>query len=395
MAAVPKTCTAAVINRLNEPVSIEEVNVPQEFEPGGMLVRTDVASLCGSDIHMWDGTIMLPIEPFLPIIPGHEMMGTVIDAGNVKHDAVGEPLAEGDRIIWSPATCGQCFWCRVTKQESLCPNRRNYNFASRPQVSVPGGRVFAVLLRLSRIGKISIPDEVKSEWASAASCALRTVVHAFEKLGAIHDYETVVIQGAGPVGLFATAMVSKAGVAKLIVIGAPEDRLRIARRWGANHVISVETADSKERHEQVMALTGGRGADLAIEASGAKLAFREGVDMVRRGGRYLAIGQTNTYEIPFVPSAVVGREMTIIGSLSAETADYYRAMESCATIAIDSTSTPWSPRVIRLPKSTTRTRRCAASAISSRSSFPTNKGRCRARFSLHQDAVTCCHRDTQ
>jgi L-iditol 2-dehydrogenase len=130
MATIPKTCKAAVINRIKEPVSIEEVEVPQEFEPGAMLVRTDVASLCGSDIHMWDGTIMLPIEPFLPIIPGHEMMGTIVDRGDVRCDAVGQPLKEGDRVIWSPATCGQCFWCRITKQESLCPNRRNYNFAS-------------------------------------------------------------------------------------------------------------------------------------------------------------------------------------------------------------------------------------------------------------------------
>jgi len=130
MATVPKTCKAAVINRIKEPIGIEEVQVPQDLEPGAMLVRTDVASLCGSDIHMWDGTIMLPIEPFLPIIPGHEMMGTIVDRGDVRCDAVGQPLAEGDRIIWSPATCGQCFWCRITKQESLCPNRRNYNFAS-------------------------------------------------------------------------------------------------------------------------------------------------------------------------------------------------------------------------------------------------------------------------
>ncbi len=327
MAAIPRTCKAAVINRLKEPVSIEEVTVPQEFEPGGMLVRTDVASLCGSDIHMWDGTIMLPIEPFLPIIPGHEMMGTIVDPGEVRVDAVGQPIGEGDRIIWSPATCGQCFWCRVTKQESLCPNRRNYNFASCRKYPYLVGGFSQYCYVYPGSGKIKIPAEVKSEWASAASCALRTVVHAFEKLGAVRDYETVVVQGSGPVGLFATAMASKAGVARLIVIGAPNDRLEIARRWGANHVISVETADSKQRHEQVMALTGGRGADIVIEASGARMAFREGVEMVRRGGRYLAIGQTNTYEIPFVPSAVVGREMTIFGSLSAETTDYYRAME--------------------------------------------------------------------
>src|SRR5579875_2287789 len=76
-----------------------------------------------------------------------------------------------------------------------------------------------------------------------------------------------------------------------------------------------------------MPLTGGRGADIVIEASGAKTAFREGIEMVRRGGRYLVIGQTNRDEISIAPSAIVGREMMLIGSLSAETTDYYRAME--------------------------------------------------------------------
>jgi L-iditol 2-dehydrogenase len=327
MATIPKTCKAAVINRIKEPVSIEEVNVPQELEPGAMLVRTDVASLCGSDIHMWDGTIMLPIEPFLPIIPGHEMMGTIVDRGEVRCDAVGQPLAEGDRIIWSPATCGQCFWCRITKQESLCPNRRNYNFASCRKYPYLVGGLSQYCYVYPTSGKIKIPGEVKSEWASAASCALRTVVHAFEKLGAVRDYDTVVVQGAGPVGLFATAMASKAGASRVVTIGAPQARLDIARRWGANHQISVEKFNTKERQEQVMALTGGRGADIVIEASGAKPAFREGIDMVRRGGRYLVIGQTNLDEVSIAPSGIVGREMTVIGSLSAETTDYYKAME--------------------------------------------------------------------
>ena len=326
MATIPKTCKAAVINRIKEPVSIEDVEVPREFEPGAMLVRTDVASLCGSDIHMWDGTIMLPIEPFLPIIPGHEMMGTIVDRGDVRCDAVGQPLAEGDRVIWSPATCGQCFWCRITKQESLCPNRRNYNFASCRKYPYLVGGLSQYCYVYPTSGKIKIPDEVKSEWASAASCALRTVVHAFDKLGAVHDYDTVVVQGAGPVGLFATAMASKAGASKVITIGAPQVRLEIARRWGANHLISVEKFNAKERQEQVMTLTGGRGADIVIEAQAPKPpSARESTWCA--GGRYLVIGQTNRDEVSIAPSGIVGREMTVIGSLSAETTDYYKAME--------------------------------------------------------------------
>ncbi len=119
---------------------------------------------------------------------------------------------------------------------------------------------------------------------------VRSVVHAFERLGTLREPEIVVVQGTGPVGLFSVVMAARSGAAKVIAIGAPAQRLEVAKKWGADHTISVDVPHA-ERVNQVKELTGGIGADLVIEGSGARSAFIEGVDLVRRGGRFLVIGQ--------------------------------------------------------------------------------------------------------
>src|SRR5215831_4649299 len=84
-------------------------------------------------------------------------------------------------------------------------------------------------------GLVKVPDAVKDHWASAASCALRSVVHAFERLGPLREPEIVAVQGTGPIGLFSVAMAARSGAAKVIAIGAPADRLEVAKKWGADY----------------------------------------------------------------------------------------------------------------------------------------------------------------
>jgi hypothetical protein len=99
-----------------------------------------------------------------------------------------------------------------------------------------------------RAGRIRVPDAVDSELASAASCALRSVIAAFNRLGALDYRDTVLIQGAGPLGLFATAVASMHAPRRLIVIGAPDARLELAREFGADATISIEAyPDPAER----------------------------------------------------------------------------------------------------------------------------------------------------
>ncbi len=327
MPNAPKTCMAALLKAYREPLAVEEVALPQELEAGAMLVKNDASSICGSDMHAWENPppASMGIAVSLPVVPGHEMMGRIADLGTVTHDSLGRPLREGDRIIWSPGVCGRCFWCTVAKRPSLCPNRRYFGVSSVKNYPHITGAFAEYTYVFPGCGLVKVPDAVKDHWASAASCALRSVVHAFERLGALREPEIVVVQGTGPIGLFATAMAARSGAAKVIAIGAPADRLEVARKWGADYTISIEVPHA-QRVERVKELTAGLGADLVIEGSGARNAFVEGVELVRRGGRYLVIGQVGPDAVTFLPAAIVGKELDIIGSLSGNVSDYYKAL---------------------------------------------------------------------
>jgi threonine dehydrogenase-like Zn-dependent dehydrogenase len=177
-------------------------------------------------------------------------------------------------------------------------------------------------------GRLKIPPEVSSELASAASCALRTVVHGFDRLGRVDNRDSVVIQGAGPLGLYATAMAVQAGAQQVIVIGAPASRLQVAQKWGAAHTINIDDVpDARERRSMVRSLTERRGADIVIEVSGGRTAFPEGIDLVRRGGRDLVIGQVGAQQPAIAPRLIVEKQLTILGVMSGDTDHYYKALQ--------------------------------------------------------------------
>jgi L-iditol 2-dehydrogenase len=182
---------------------------------------------------------------------------------------------------------------------------------------------------LPGMGIVKVPDGVKDEWASGASCAGRTVVHAFEAAGALENSETVLIQGSGPLGLFAAAVASRSGVSKVIVIGAPKQRLDVAKKWGATSIISIEEVpDPAKRVEMVMEITGGRGADVIFEMSGVTAAFPEGLDMVARGGRYVITGNISlTKSVPVRPALISSKNMRILGTWSGDVSHYYKSLQ--------------------------------------------------------------------
>ncbi|GIX47791.1 MAG: 5-exo-alcohol dehydrogenase [Candidatus Tectimicrobiota bacterium] len=329
MSSVPKSSRAACLVAFGQPLEIRELPIPETLEPGAVLVRTEVASICGSDVHLWQGEVGVRDRLPLPVVLGHEMVGRVVRLGpGVSRDSVGQPLAEGDRIVWTHASCGECYACTVTHQPTLCPRRRMYMFTScqQPPYLVGGFAEYVYVWPTS--GRVKVPDEVPSELASAASCALRTVVHGFDRLGRLEDYETVVIQGAGPLGLFAAAMALRAGVHQVILIGAPAVRLEVARQWGVTHTLDLDAMpDARERLRYIRACTEGRGADVVIEVSGGATAFPEGVAMLRRGGRYLVIGQVGGHEVALAPRLIVEKQLTVLGVMSGDVDHYYKALQ--------------------------------------------------------------------
>lgn len=329
--SLPKSCRAALVTAFGQPLEIRELPVPQEreLEPGALLVRVDVASVCGSDVHQWEGLTQALVPVELPIVLGHEMMGTVVAFGpGPREDSIGQPLKEGDRILWTHAYCGQCYECRVQHTPTLCRRKRQYMRLNCERFPYLTGGFAQYCYVFPASGRVRIPDGVPDGVASAASCALRTVVHAFDRAGRIEPHQRVVIQGAGPLGLFATAMASYAGVRELIVIGAPERRLALARRWGAHAVVSVEEfSTAEQRVARVKELTGGLGGDVVMELSGAPYAVAEGLEMLRPGGRYVVVGQLGGPLTPIQAALIVRKQATILGVQSADIGQFWKALE--------------------------------------------------------------------
>src|SRR5262249_3642277 len=133
---------------------------------------------------------------------------------------------------------------------------------------------------------MKLPDSVTFDAFIGGGCGLQTSVHIIER-ARITLGDTVLVQGAGAVGLSAAAPAKIAGAGRVIIIGGPSDRLALAQKMGADHVIDLDTTTPEERLARVLALTAGHGADIVIEAAGSARAFEEGVRLVRNGGAYV------------------------------------------------------------------------------------------------------------
>lgn len=329
MTALPTVSRAAVLRNFKEPLVIEEVPVPVTIEPGAALVKIEACSICGTDVHLWQGSLSLKVE--LPVIIGHEMVGRVIALGSgVENDSVGTPLRVGDRLVYTHTACGNCYFCTTARKPTLCENRRAYMYESMTRHPFLLGGFAEYGYVMPTAGRIVVPEGVSSELASLSSCALRSVMNAFSQLGPIDPSDVVVIQGAGPLGLLATANARVRGALKIIVIGAPVARLALAAQFGADLCIPVDTTTAEQRLEQVLAATAGRGADIVMEFAGVPSAFNEGLMLARKGGRYLVVGQLGEGKLEFQPSLIVKKNITVIGSFSGDARSYSLAIDFMA-----------------------------------------------------------------
>jgi L-iditol 2-dehydrogenase len=262
---------SAVVAKFKDPTELWRIPLP-EIEPSSALIRVDASTLCGTDAHRWMGhfTEGGGDQPFLqpltlPYIPGHETCGTIVETGGSIVDILNVPLKPGDRIISSYAHCGHCYYCRVSGQTTLCHDVKSYGH-SHPRKLMGGCGEYHYLPPGASF--IRVPDSVAPELAASAACALRTVMHGFEQLGSISTHESVLIQGCGPLGLYALAVAKDRGAKKVLIIGAPAARLAVAKEWEADYILELtEMADPDERVRWVRDLTSGRGADIVLNCA--------------------------------------------------------------------------------------------------------------------------------
>ncbi|MDH2425655.1 zinc-binding dehydrogenase [Sphaerisporangium sp. TRM90804] len=285
--------SAVVMTGPGAPLELRAFERP-EVEPGAVLLRTLGSEVCGTDAHLWKG--QLAGVPY-PIIPGHVSVGRVAalgpaDAtGDVARDVSGTPLEIGQIVTFLDVygTCGRCWYCTVGHATTRCPSRRVYGITLSADEGLLGGWSEYVYLKPG-VHVIPLPDGLDWRAFLAGGCGMPTALHAVT-LGEIAFGDTVVVQGAGPVGLCAAVLAQLRGAGSVIVVGGPEARLDAAARFGADAVVDIATTTPEERLAAVRDATGGRGADVTIEATGAPEAVPEGMRLTRDAGRYVVVGQ--------------------------------------------------------------------------------------------------------
>ena len=315
-----------------KPMVINEYPVPDP-EPGAIVVKTTLANVCGSDLHQWRGEFDVAKfgRPY-PQILGHEMTGRVHALGEgVTRDTAGTPLQPGDRVIWRYFyPCGSCRAC-MRRVFRACPFARAYLTTScdtAPHFYGAFGDYYYV-----RPGAaiFKVPDELPDETVAGINCALSQVVGGMQ-LAQLKLGEYVVIQGAGGLGVYATAVAKEMGAGKVIVIDGVKARLELATAFGADAVIDFEQLpDADQRVERVLELTDGWGADVVAELVGHPRVCPEGLRMVGRAGRYLEIGNISpglTYTLD--PQWLVGYNRSILGMVYYEAEHLQQALDLVA-----------------------------------------------------------------
>ena len=315
-----------VLEAFNQPLVMRDFEIPP-LQDGEVLIRLEAAGVCGSDVHMLRGED--PRTP-LPIILGHEGVGRVLEVKGEKRTVEGELLKSGDLILWNRGvSCHRCFHCAVLNEPALCKNRKVYGINRSSKVApYVNGCYSQEMLLTADTDIFKVTGEVDPAILVSASCSGATVAHAFD----LHrpDFgDTVLIQGPGPLGVYAVAFAKQLGAQEIIVIGGSENRLQTCREFGATLTLNRRELSLEDRKQAIMDKTRGRGVDFAIEAVGDPSAVHEGIKLVRSGGAYVSIGFSQppgNCQIDFFQE-VVSKNLKIQGVWVSGTRHTWQAMK--------------------------------------------------------------------
>jgi L-iditol 2-dehydrogenase len=269
---------------LTDPGQLELIDKPVPRPgPAEVLIRIDAVAICATDLEVISGGTPALIEGDLPFnknfTPGHEFMGTIVELGpTVDEFAVGERVA-----VEIHAGCGRCERCR----EGMYTSCLNYgqNYAGHDKGHRANGYTTDGAFTQYAVNHINtlvrVPEGISDETATLIVTA-GTAMYGLDVLGGLIAGQSIVITGAGPIGLMAVAVAKALGASPVILTDLVDARLAIGRKLGADEIVNAATTSV---HETVMRLTGGLGVNYAFECSGARTAVNDAIKLVKRGGR--------------------------------------------------------------------------------------------------------------
>ncbi|MCW4037099.1 MAG: zinc-binding dehydrogenase [Candidatus Bathyarchaeota archaeon] len=285
-------------------VEVRDVPVPKVMD-GYSLLKVKACGICGSDVHIYEWTPGYDVMiPYMPLILGHEFSGEVVEVGEGETE-----LREGDRVLAGPSRNRRGRSGRALRRE-------------RPPLTGPfAGAAMAeyVLVSSDRLWKL--PENVSYD--VGAMCEPLAVAMNAVLLSKILPGERAVVLGPGPIGLLTLLGLKAAGVYVFMTgKAADEKRLKLAKRLGADVILNVDEVDPVST---ILKSTGGRGADVVYEATGVPATIQEGLNMVRRGGKVVAIGIHSSPASINMLDLVRGAKQ-ILGSYSGPTSVWTREL---------------------------------------------------------------------
>ncbi len=255
--------------------SWDEVPDPAIQDPTDAIVRIDSSTICGTDLHILKGDVPT-VKP--GTILGHEAVGTIVEIGSAV-----TTLRAGDRVLVSCITsCGRCRFCKEGHY-GLCSGGGGWIFGHL----IDGLQAEYARVPFADTSVYKVPDDLSDEQVLFLADILPTAYEVGILNGRVQPGDTVAIVGAGPIGLAAILTARLFSPAHIIAIDLDDSRLEKAREFGADVTINN---GSEAAVETVMKLTGGLGADVAIEAVGVPDTFELCTELIRPGGRVANVG---------------------------------------------------------------------------------------------------------
>ena len=298
---------AAIIREYKQPLQIEQTEVPK---PGSdeVLIKVEACGVCHSDLHIAEGdwTHLLRIIK-RPLIPGHEVVGRVVEKGNAVSN-----LDSGDRVgvAWTHWTCGECELCKEGR-ENLCAAQ------TITGATVDGG--YAEFMKAKASHTLKVPDSLSSEEAAPLFCAGVTVYHAIKNSGA-KPRQRLAVFGVGGLGHLAV-QTAKCFGAQVIAVDIADDKLELAKSLGAD--ITINAADEVVKQIRKMG-----GAHVAVVTSAAKAAYDQAFYAMRSSGTLMVVGMP-AEDLCF--PAIMMREMRIMSSATGTREDMREVLELAAS----------------------------------------------------------------
>jgi alcohol dehydrogenase, propanol-preferring len=300
---------AAQMYGYNEPFRLEEIPVPDP-RPDEVLVKVAACGMCRSDYQLIEGYFAKAAPMEFPATPGHEIAGHVAGRGSAVPDSAG--LSDGDLVVvnpgWGDGTCRQCH----EGNEQLCSGTGGW-----PGFGPPGGFAEYIVVPYRHLIRVRAGADQKPEYFAPLTDAGLTPYRGMTKLraaGKLGPGRTVVVVGIGGLGSYGVQYAKLLGGGATVVgFSRGDDKLKVARRLGADHTVNTRDKTADQVQDELEQLTGRRRVDAILDCAGAKEAIALDFSILEPEGAVASVGLMGTQvEVPL--NVIVGTELSYHGS---------------------------------------------------------------------------------